>query len=48
LWPIFSLTAEAGKVYYFRLMTPKRKLPDEVALAAVDPAAAQLLIALLL
>lgn len=43
-----SLTAEAGKVYYFRLMTPpghNLHQEEEVALEAVDPAAAQLLMA---
>jgi hypothetical protein len=41
-----SLTAEAGKVYYFRTKTPEHPLRYEtVELVLVDPAQAQLLIA---
>jgi hypothetical protein len=44
-----SFTAEAGKAYYFRTKTPRHQeghsAENEVVLEAVDPAAAQLLIA---
>jgi len=41
-----SLTAEAGKVYYFRTRTPERPVQHEtVEFVPVDPAQAQLLIA---
>ena len=41
-----SFTAEAGRVYYFRIKTPLHPQPKElVRLVAVDPAQAQLLIA---